>query len=491
MRKHVPQFCFRIQLRGKYEVDDYMKQIFMDLLNNIPDYKEFLTLDELDESSKRLAEAYPEAVSIFEFGKSKDNHPLLCLKIGNGSKNALMFGCPHPNEPIGTMMLEYFTENLAKSKELRDELDYTWYVVKAWDADGLRLNEKWLKGPYNIYNYSRNFFRPAGYRQVDWTFPIDYKDLHFHNPIPETEAMMALIDNIKPAFIYSLHNAGFGGVYWYISKGLPKLYNDMYEAAKRVDVPLNLGEPEAPYCIPLAPAVYESLGIEQEYDYIEKYSPKGTDIASHFNVGNCSAIYAQERYGSFTMLTELPYFFDKRIMDLSEGTMVRRDAILQKMELEKSSNKYILETMDISKQYFSALNPFKLALEAFTDSHDTESTQNMVNTNPEFAKKATVAEEFDNILMSQFYKSLSYGMLIRVNEYELEEMQRTKEVNPQKEAALKKARDIALLHHKQLTDQLEQDLQYEVVPIRKLVSIQLECGLLISKYVHENNITTK
>ena len=465
-----------------------MNQIFKDLLSNIPDYKEFLTVDELDASSHALAEKYPDVVSIFEMGRTKDDHPLLCLKIGSGSKNALMFGCPHPNEPIGTMMLEYFTENLAKNKALRDELDYTWYVVKAWDADGLRLNEKWLKGPYTIYNYSRNFFRPAGHRQVDWTFPIDYKDLHFHDPIPETTAMMKLIDEVKPAFIYSLHNAGFGGVYWYISNPLPELYDDMYAAANKVQVPLNLGEPEAPYCVAFAPAIYESMGIEQEYDYMEKYAPAGTNIGERFRVGNCSESYARPRYGSFTLLTELPYFFDKRIMDLSEGTMTRKDAVLQKLAAGEESDRYILETMEISKQYFAPLNPFWLALEAFTSQRDNDATRNMVETNPDFAKKATVAEEFDNLLMSRFYKSLSYGMLIRVNEYELTEMERTGEVNEAKRAALEKARDIAIVHHKELTDQLERDIHYEVVPIRKLVSIQLECGLLVSKYLHEHNI---
>ena len=150
-----------------------MKSIYQKLLSGIPDYKEFLTVDEMDESSRRLAAEHPDCVELFEMGKTRQGHPLLCLKIGSGSRNALMFGCPHPNEPIGTMMLEYFTKNLAENKELRDELDYTWYIVKAWDADGLRLNEKWLKGPYTLYNYSRNFFRPAGHKQVDWTFPVD------------------------------------------------------------------------------------------------------------------------------------------------------------------------------------------------------------------------------------------------------------------------------------------------------------------------------
>lgn len=463
-----------------------MNPIFEELLNNIPDYKTFLTVEELDASSRALAEKYPDVVSVFEIGHTKENYPLLCLKIGSGSKNALMFGCPHPNEPIGTMMLEYFTENLAKNKALRDELDYTWYIVKAWDADGLRLNEKWLKGPYNIYNYSRNFFRPAGHRQVDWTFPVDYKDLHFHNTLPETDAMIGLLDQVKPTFIYSLHNAGFGGVYWYMSEGLPALYDQMYHAANKVQVPLNLGEPEAPYCVELAPAVYRSLGIEQEYDYLEKFSPAGTDIGASFNVGNNSAPYARKKYGSFTLLTELPYFYDERIMDRSEGTMLRRDAVLQNLDSSEKSNRYILDTMEISRKYFAPLNPFALALDAFTKSDSDEATRNMVKSNPDFDKTATVSEEFDNLLMSRFYKSLSYGMLIRVNEYELEAMEKNGEVNPEKKAALEKARDIAIVHHKELTDQLEKEIHYQVVPIRKLVSIQLECGLLVSKYLHDS-----
>lgn len=465
-----------------------MNPIFTELLNNIPDYKAFLTLEELDASSRALAKNYPDVVSLFEMGRTKDNHPLLCLKIGNGSKNALMFGCPHPNEPIGTMMLEYFTENLAKNKDLRDAMDYTWYVVKAWDADGLRLNEKWLKGPYNIYNYSRNFFRPAGHRQVDWTFPVDYKQLHFHDTIPEAKAMMALIDEIKPTFIYSLHNAGFGGVYWYMSADLPELYQDMYAAANKVKVPLNLGEPEAPYCQAFAPAIYRSLGIEQEYDYIEKFSPEGSDIGASFKVGNNSESYARTRHGSFTLLTELPYFYDPRIMDKSDGTMTRREAVLQSLDNNQQSNQYILDTMEISRQYFSPSNPFKLALDAFTESRSDQATRNMVESNPEFAKTATVAEEFDNLLMSRFYKSLSYGMLIRANEYELEAMEETGEHDPQKKAALEKARDIAIAYHKALTDQLEKEIHYEVIPIRKLVSIQLECGLLVGRYLHDHPV---
>lgn len=458
-----------------------MKKIYQELLDNIPDYKEFLTVDEMDANSKKLAEEHPECVELFEMGKTRAEHPLLCLKIGNGSHVGLMFGCPHPNEPIGTMLLEYFTRQLAENKELREELDYTWYVVKAWDADGLRLNEKWLKGPYTLYEYSRNFFRPAGHQQVDWTFPIDYKDLHFHNPIPETSAMMKLIEDIRPEFIYSLHNAGFGGVYWYLTRQTPELYDQMREVARRQEVPLNLGEPEAPYCVSWSPAIYKALGIRQDYDYMEKYGVE--NVGDVLKCGTCSADFSEQLCNSFTLLTELPYFYDKRITDLSESKTKRGDAILQKMDWNDESNKFILDTMAISQKYMDEKNPFLLALIAFTESASGEATRKMVEQDPEYQKMATVAEEFDNLLISKFYKTLSYGMLIRANESELEKMKAAGEQNPEKEAAFQKAFDLAVEAHKKLSDELEEKIHYEVVPIRKLVRIQLECGLMMAEHL--------
>ncbi len=459
-----------------------MKKIYEELLRDIPDYKVFFTVDEMEEHSRELAGKYPEAVSLFEIGKTRAGEALTCLKIGNGSHNALMFGCPHPNEPIGTMMLEYFSEKLAQNKELREELDYTWYIVKVWDTDGYRLNEKWLKGPFTLYNYSRNFFRPAGYKQVDWTFPIDYKELHFHDTLPETKAMMKLIDDIRPEFIYSLHNAGFGGVYWYLTKETPELYDGMYQAAKKQEVPLNLGEPEAPFCVAWAPAIYQSLGIRQEYDYMEQYSGL-SDMSKAIHWGTCSADYGNEVCGAFTLLTELPYFYDERINDLSVSDISRKEVVLQKLLWDQEANRFIQDTLAISGKYMEEENPFVLALNAFTDEGELEATKKMIEENTEYHKTATVAEKMDNQLISKFYKLLSYGMLIRANESELEKMHEKGEDNPEKEQALKKAFDIAAQAHKKLADELEEKIHYQVVPIRKLVSIQLECGLLMAEHL--------
>lgn len=462
-----------------------MKKILDDLIKNIPDYKEFLTVEEMNANSKKLAEDFPHVVKLFEIGKTRKNNSIYCLKIGNGPDNALMFGCPHPNEPIGTMMLEYFTRELACNKKLRDELDYTWYVIKSWDVDGTKLNENWFKGPYTFYNYARNFFRPAGHQQVDWTFPVDYKKLHFHDTIPETKAMMKLIDEIKPKFIYSLHNAGFGGVYWYISKETRAIYDDMRNAARKQDVPLNLGEPEAHYCVAFDPAIYQDLSIQQNYDYLEEYGVKNPEEI--INVGTCSADYAKRVCGAFTLLTELPYFYDKRINDLSESDITRKDAVLENLKFSDDADEFIKTTLDRAKGYMDKNNPFKLALESFTDSKKGNTAiRKMVEDNPDFTKNATVAEKFDNLLVSRFYKMLSYGLLVRANERELEKMEGKNENNPEKKRVLRESFVIAEKELRNLSEELEEKINYEVVPIKKLVAIQLECGLLMAEYLKQN-----
>lgn len=463
-----------------------MKPIYQSLLDGIPDYKVFLTVDEMDSSSEALAQQYPDVVSIFEMGKTREGHPLLCLKIGEGSQNALLFGLPHPNEPIGTMMLEYFTRALAESKELRDELDFTFYVVKAWDADGAKMNEQWYKGPYSIRNYVRNFYRPAGFEQVDWTFPVDYKELHFHDTLPETRAMMNLIDSVKPRFIYSLHNAGFGGVYWYMTAPTREIFPDLHGVPARYGVPVHMGEPESPSCIELAPAIYQNLGVCNEYDYMEKYGGVSmAEYAPKMKMGDCSASYALERYNSFTLLTELPYFYDPRIEDLSTSEMTRKAAVTKKTEEGIAQSKNLLEAMAISKQYFSPDNHFMLAINSFNENAEENavSVYAMMDADPSYDKPATVAEVFDNLLISKFYHSLSVGMLVRANESELQKMEKNAESDPKKKAALEAGRNRALEEYAKITDYLEEHMQYQVVPIKNLVGIQLECGLRVAEYL--------
>ena len=62
---------------------------FKKLIDEIPAYDHFLTVDEMDASTLKLAEDYPDLVTVTQEGTSRGGHPIYCLKIGDGPKNAV------------------------------------------------------------------------------------------------------------------------------------------------------------------------------------------------------------------------------------------------------------------------------------------------------------------------------------------------------------------------------------------------------------------
>ena len=450
---------------------------FEHLLNNIPDYKEFLTVDEMDASSHKLAEDYPDLVEIWEAGKSRGGHPIYVLKIGNGSKNAFMFGCPHPNEPMGCMMLEYFSRYLCEHDDFREEFDYTWYLIKSIDVDGTILNQGWFKGPFTLYNYAKNFYRPIGSEQPEWTFPFEYKKYKWDTPLPETKVLMDIIDDKKPTFMYSLHNAGFGGAYWYLTKEAPEIYDKLYKAAEKNRVPLHLGEPEAPFIPSFSKAIYKMLTMADEYDFAEQYG-QGDPVEMMF-AGDSSDAYAK-KYGTFCLVAELPYFYSPKIEDTSELPFTRLEAV----ERGLNEGQKIYDEMAECFEKFRALcgpdNVFvKIVGRSLDDrKKDYETQLNFARQNEDNKKPCKVSEEFDNAIVTKFYQMLSWGSLIRGAKYELEHRKGT----PEEEMLTSVIEE---MEEKLLTlsKEVEEKTQYSVVDIKRLVGVQLESGMIVADYL--------
>lgn len=450
-----------------------MNKIIEELVKGIPNYKAFMTVEEMDKSSVALREKYPDRVEIQTIGHTDNSNPLYCIKIGDGPKKALFLGCPHPNEPIGAMMVEYLTEVLASRPELVEKLGYTWYFVKCWDIEGTKLNEKWFKGPFSVTNYASNFYRPASNAQVEWTFPVQYKQLNFNDVLPETEAVRQLIDEVKPDFLYSLHNAGFGGVYWYITDDLKDLYPDFYKAASKRKIPLQLGEPEVPYAKQFSDAIYSMTDVEDYYDYLEKFGSEKPE--EKIDSGASSASYLKRQNAeAVTLVTELPYFFDKRIVDLSKTSLRRKDVILEKLKYTEKADASIIEGLKDIDTYVDKTCPYYKALDSFTKYRDYTAERNMIESDEKYNDFATTAEVFDNQLVSKFYTLLSYGMYRRVYEKTIETVEG--EAYEMVKTGLKKAEDM----FDKLSVFLEDQLNYSVIPIRDLIAIQLECGLQLA-----------
>ncbi len=157
---------------------------------------------------------------------------------------------------------------------------------------------------------------------------------------------------------------------------------------------------------------------------------------------------------------------------------------LENLDASEKANLFVSATLEKIAPYVSPENDFKKALDAFLKyEQGNDATRKMVKENPEYANFATQAEKFDNLLISRFYKSLSLGLLTRASETELEKMKMSGETNPAKQEILTQAMQAAEDELKKLAEYLEANLNYEVVPIQKLVRIQLESGLITADYL--------
>lgn len=441
---------------------------------DIPDYQEFLTVDELNASSQRLRERYPDLVSIREVGSTRNGEPIELLTIAGGDDNAFIFGGPHPNEPIGCMTIEYLSQRLCADDDLRAELGYTWHFIKSIDADGMRLNEGWFKGPFTPTNYARHFYRPARHEQVEWTFPIDYKSLQFADPLPETRALMQVIDETKPKLLYSLHNAGFGGVYYYVSDECPALYDTFHRIPEWFDLALDLGEPELSFAEPYAPAIYRMLTSNDMYDHLERHGVADPGAVIGFKAS--SAQYA-EHHGSFFLIVEMPYFDEPRVNDQTLTGTIRRAAILEAMDIAIEHDNWIRSQHSSVASELKLETPVRRALEDFLamSAGFREADREWVLQAEETNRPATQAELFSNLYTSRFYKLLNTGLLAR--------MLRDEIVGGNGSAAVASASASARARLDEDGRALEAALDYRAIPIRSLVGVQCCAGLATAAYL--------
>jgi len=453
---------------------------YSEIVSDVPDYKTFLTVDELKDSSRRLAEEYPDRVSRFTIGTSRNGEAIECLKIGRGRYKALMFGTPHPNEPVGSMMLDCLSKRLAEDEEPVRSLDFTWYLVKCADPDGTRLNEGWFKGPFTLINYVRNFYRPPHFQQVEWSFPIDYKTVRFDSPLPETKALMSIISK-GTNLMFSLHNSAFGGVYFYVSKEVPELCALYQTIPRDQDLPLKLGEPEVPYAEKLDEAVYLMPTTSGKYDYLERHTH--IDPKSMINHGGSSFEYARRFSDVFALICEVPYFYDERVCDSSESDVTRRDAVLESIETSNRLNRFLEEKYEEIEGCLTVFSRFRESIEdnlrTFEDYNKAK--RHWAETTLDPKSLATVAQKFDSCVTERFYRLLPYGMFNRMIQYELGQGDSREE--PKLRNAMRSVEEELQDEEKKLLGQL----RYSVIPIRKLVRVQLEAALESADYALKTN----
>ncbi len=438
-----------------------MRQMnFQAILNDIPDYKEFPTVAEMSHDSRELVRKYPTVARLETVGRSVEGRPIEVLTIGSGKRNALLVGTPHPNEPIGTLTLDFLSRRLCDDEGFRACFDYTLLIVKCADPDGVVLNEGWFKKQFSFLDYALNYYRPPHREQVEWSFPVHYKTLHFTKPCPEARALMGIMDAHKPQFLYSLHNAGFCGVYFYLSARPPGLCTRLRELVASQGLPLHRGEPEVPYVAALEPAVFPLFGVREHYDYLERNL--GEDPAPYIESGTSSDDFLSSLTASFCMVCELPYWFDPVLEDTRPSSLTRRQAVLQGIFRIESIYQDISEAFAVLQRGAPRNRIFRSV-----DDYVSKTPKRLAALKREVESSAydvvaTKAEAFDAAVARVLYHVLYLGEAHR-----LAEEQRNQAIAGRLRLRLE-----------QLCAQLQQRSDARAVPLKKLVAVQLGSGLL-------------
>ncbi len=430
------------------------------LLARVPDFQEFLTLEELRASSQGLVAEFPGVARLETVGASAEGRPIELLTIGRGARPALLVGVPHPNEPIGTLTLEFLCRLLCEDPELRARLDATVHVIKVADPDGLVLNQGWFKGAFSPLRYALEYYRPPHREQVEWSFPVEYKTLRFATPSPETACVMRVMQRVRPRFFYSLHNAGFCGVYFYVSHERPALFTALHDLVASQGLPLHRGEPEVPYLRTLAPAVYALFGIDETYEFMAR--ALGEDPAPLIEAGTSSDDWLRRVSDAFSLVCELPYYTAPGLEDTGPAGTSRRAAVLAGLARIEALHTECARAFGALRGRAPEHRLTRSVADYLAKTPKRLAAERAHAQSPDYAREATRAEALDATTCKAFYHLLYLGEVSRVAEM----------VGERRLAGELRARLAALV------GEVERESALRVLPLRPLVRVQAGAGLL-------------
>jgi hypothetical protein len=215
--------------------------------------------------------------------------------------------------------------------------------------------------------------------------------------------------------MFGLHNAAFHDPYFYLSREAPETYPLLVQAVETERLKLSDRSPDVPFEVPLAPGIFKMYGLREYYDYYEKFAP---ERLKHLKRGACSDEYlALNVAGSFSFNAEVPRMIDRRIRDRTPTARPLREVVLARTRQQAQEFKRLdvllsplLERHDLSGSLLS--QSVGLHLEEFR-ARGGEGAADVAR-DPQYERKATVADVLENELIGPFEDMLVVGQGWRV-----------------------------------------------------------------------------
>ncbi|WAL98554.1 M14 family zinc carboxypeptidase [Streptomyces sp. Je 1-369] len=242
---------------------------------------------ELVFSARQLAAHRPELASLREVGASRAGRPLYLLSVGHRPRAVLVVAGAHANEPTGGATLLHLAERALRDPHLRG--DTSWHFLLCADPDGASLHR--TPAPRTLLDYHRHFYRPAGPEQPEWSPSVLSPD----RLPPETRALTAVIDELRPYLQVSLHCTDLGGSWIQLTKDIPGLAEPFAKSAAELHIPVETGASDAAGWPVSGPGVHvlPGPGTDAAYPSLPEDARRTTWHRTH-------------RYGGRTAIIEVP-----------------------------------------------------------------------------------------------------------------------------------------------------------------------------------------
>lgn len=428
-----------------------------------------LGLEALEANTRKLAESRRDDVVITQVGESRCGRPIEMISIGEGSRNVLIVGVPHPNEPAGAVTVERLIDLMTGTDARRQRRGYRWHFIKAIDPEGLRMNDGWIAAPLTPESYCTHYFRPALARQPESTFAVKVGAFEFNDSTVENQAYQRAFELTRPVLHAALHHADYGGVVHLLSRVEPDLVAPLERVTSRHgQVPMDL---EAP----LFPIQYIGTGVAVHPSVPAVIGPRleaGADPATVWPAGELSPGYGEAKFGTCTIITEVPLWDDPRLRDRTISSFKRRHCVdfdIVKFEALRayldSHVEALVRPVDSSDgpELAAAVEEFDLQCRLFLGQADQQSQR------PDADEQITVAEYWWRRNFMLFVHLRIFGLLRRVAD-----------AQPASEAA-ERARREATAIFQRLLDELQPE-RLEPLALATMTGIQMDAILASAEY---------
>jgi len=447
---------------------------FGEVLEKVPDYQEYLGIDELNQRMDRLREKHSDTVSSVELGKSSNGEVIKCTKVGNGKHNALVYGFPNPEEPVGGLVVDFLANSLAENRQLLGDLDFSWHFIPCIDPDGARLNAGFLKGPFTPLNFAKNYYRTPIHLTGEENFPFRVGEIDFNHALPETRALMALFSRTHFDLISSLHNMKWGGITYQVSEQCPQLYASLQELAREFRL-----VPRKRLGTMLAPGIQLAEYFTPVKNYVKaKAAGKGPlqPITGAF-VFEYALLFNPS---TFMMVPECCLWYDEKCWDDRPSGVNLAEVLKYSSQVDSETNKFLFHIYEEAKAHIKHSSPFHEMIRPIIQEIRSP-TVNVLDPDPEFSKErlqrlATIGMKTETEGRADIYRLFNLGALIRLLDYEMSQ-------SAQNKNALEKCRQKGISKLQEWANALDKRWEWKANSLRSLVGACAGSILYSADYV--------